>query len=141
MEERDEGTIQCITVGILMAVVRGQVDCLAATAGAAVRVIYEVRQGRGVVKPPFCRCTAAVNVANCGVAAPRREERSTYLSRAPQKQPQNSWSAAKLWRRWQADIPAVPRKLQQAGAATRMSSSSRHAEMAAMARLLRNPTA
>eukprot|EP01048_Picozoa_sp_COSAG05_P009198 COSAG05_NODE_740_length_7614_cov_34.093812_3_plen_86_part_00 len=79
----------------------------------------EVRQGRGVVKPPFCRCTAAVNVANCGVAAPRREERSTYLSRAPpQQQPQNPQSVPDQCRWRQVDVPAVPHKLRQAGAAT-----------------------
>ena len=50
-------------------------------------------------------------------------------------------SATDLWRWWQADIPAVPHKLQQAGAATRTALGNRHAEMAALAPILRNPTA
>ena len=74
--------------------------------------------------------------------APRREERSTYLSRAPpQQQPQNPQSVPDQCRWRQVDVPAVPHKLRQAGAATGMTSSSRHAEMVASLPILRNSTA
>ena len=73
------------------------------------------------------------------MAAPRREERSTYLSRAPpQQQPQNPQSVPDQCRWRQVDVPAVPHKLRQAGAATGMAHKLKPDVMASMLAMVRN---
>ena len=99
----------------------------------------EVRRACAVVIPPFCRCTAAALLANCGVAAPRREERRISPGRAPpQQQPQNSQSVPDQCRWRQVDVPAVPHKLRQAGAATGMAHRLQPDVMAVMLAMVRN---